>query len=130
MTRVFVLAGWLLIAPAYGADLAQHEAGVRDGDVRVLQDGAFLAWNAQTDEWQTPVAFWRSIQARGRGKNWGEGQRYPTYRDVSEHDSFLVHTVNGPCLMYFFHTRWRRANDVWRWGDEFNRYGGCPTVFD
>ncbi len=93
-------------------------------------DGGFLAWDASQAEWLSPEDFWRSFAARERGRNWGEGVAYPAYHDVNEHDTFLVKTANGPCLMYFFHTRWRRANDVWRWGAEFNRYGGCPTVFD
>ena len=104
--------------------------GERDGQVFALADGDFLAWDEVQASWLAPLEFWRGFAARERGRNWGEGDTYPTYRDVEEHDTFLVHTANGPCLMYFFHTRWRRANDVWRWDDAFNRYGGCPTVFD
>ena len=130
MTRVLLLISLILTAPSFAADPAQPDVGERDGQVHVLSDGEFLAWNAVQAEWQSPVEFWRSFAARERGRNWGEGDTYPAYGEVSEHDAFLVNTANGPCLMYFFHTRWRRANDVWRWGDEFNRFGGCPTVFD
>ena len=104
--------------------------GERDGQVRHLDDGGFLAWDAGRSEWVSPEAFWTSFAERGRGREWPSGAEYPPYASVNEHDTFLVTTASGPCLMYFFHTRWRRANDVWRWGDEFNRYGGCPTVFD
>ena len=130
MMRGFLLVSLLLAAQTYAADGTVPAAGERDGQVHATSDGAFLAWNAVQAEWQSPIEFWRAFAARGRGRNWGEGDSYPAYRDVHEHDAFLVNTVNGPCLMYFFHTRWRRANDVWRWGQEFNRYGGCPTVFD
>ena len=104
--------------------------GERDGQVHGTADGNFLAWDARQSSWLAPVDFWRAFAARERGRNWGEGTDFPAYRDVNEHDTFLVQTANGPCLMYFFHTRWRRANDVWRWGPEFNQFGGCPTVFD
>ncbi len=42
----------------------------------------------------------------------------------------IIEVESGPCLMEFFHTRWRRANDVRRWVAAFNEYGGCPDVFD
>lgn len=106
------------------------EPGTRDGQVRLINEAAFVAWDAEREEWLEPLAFWRSFAARGRGREWPEGSEYPPYRQVEEHDTFLVETDSGPCLMYFFHTRWRRANDVWRWGDAFNDFGGCPRVFD
>ena len=104
--------------------------GERDGQVHRQDDGQFLAWDAVNGAWLGPDAFWSNFAARERGRNWGSGADFPRYSDVSEHDTFLYQHEAGPCLMYFFHTRWRRANDVWRWGDEFNGYGGCPTVFD
>ena len=42
----------------------------------------------------------------------------------------MVEVKSGLCLMEFFHTRWRRANDVRRWDDRFNEYAGCAKVFD
>ena len=68
-------------------------------------------------------------QRMQRSRNWGSGTSFPPYADVNEHDTFLLEVETGTCLMYFFHTRWRRANDVWRWGPEFNEYSGCPDVF-
>ena len=112
------------------AGVAQNVAGSRDGEVRPLPDGGFLAWDEQANEWLEPEMFWSNFADRGRGKRWPDGGDYPPFSEVSEHDTFLVMTEKGPCLMYFFHTRWRRANDVWRWGDAFNRHGGCPYVFD
>jgi len=67
---------------------------------------------------------------RGEERHWPGSSEYPPYAEVGDHDTFLVQTQSGPCLMYFFHGRWRRANDVRRWGDQFNDYGGCPQVFD
>ena len=116
----------LFVATAVPAD----EPGSRDGQVRILSDDGFVAWDAATEEWLAPLDFWRNFAARSRGRTWPSGSEYPPYDAVSEHDTFLVQTDAGPCLMYFFHTRWRRANDVWRWGDAFNRYGGCAVVFD
>ena len=42
----------------------------------------------------------------------------------------MVELAQGPCLMEFFHSRWRRANDVRRWDESHNEFGGCPYVFD
>ena len=104
--------------------------GTKDGQVRTIAEGGFVAWDAENRRWLDPEAFWETFAARGSGKQWPTSSEYPPYSAIDEHDTFLVQTANGPCLMYFFHTRWRRANDVWRWGDEFNAYGGCATVFD
>ena len=104
--------------------------GSRDGQVQVLDDGEFIAWDAVQEQWLDAEAFWASFAARERGRIWPSAAEFPPYAEVNEHDTFLYQLDSGPCLMYFFHTRWRRANDVWRWGKEFNEYGGCPYVFD
>ena len=104
--------------------------GTEDGQVHVLDDSTFIAWDAEQQTWLDTEAFWTSFAARERGKIWPSSTEFPPYAEVNEHDTFLYQLDSGPCLMYFFHTRWRRANDVWRWGGEFNEYGGCPHVFD
>ena len=104
--------------------------GDRDGEVRHLDDGGFMALDAVAEQWLMPENFWASFAARERGKNWGAGDEFPSYELVNEHDTFVIQVDEGPCLMYFFHNRWRRANDVWRWDPAFNRYGGCANVFD
>lgn len=113
-----------------GAVFAQSEPGDRDGQVMTQADDSFVAWDANRREWLSPENFWRSFASRERGHRWPEGKTFPPYRDVAEHDTFLVVGDRGACLMIFFHQRWRRGNDVWRWGNEFNEYGGCPYVFD
>lgn len=104
--------------------------GTRDGQIHVLDDGSFLAWDVPSAQWVSPDAFWKVYADRASGRNWGSGSEFPPYEEVNEHDTFLVQLESGTCLMYFFHTRWRRANDVRRWGDEFNEYSACPYVFD
>ena len=106
-----------------------QEGGNRDGEVRQSSE-ALQAWDSESGHWVSLESFWESFAGRGPGKRWPDGAVYPPYQQVSEHDTFLVRSEKGVCLMYFFHTRWRRANDVWRWSDEFNNYGGCPYVFD
>ncbi len=74
--------------------------------------------------------FWeRYIRQKG-GLTWSQSFEYPDYETVAEGDTFMVQLEQGVCLMEFFHGRWRRANDVWRWGDAMNEYGACPYVFD
>ncbi len=102
--------------------------GDRDGEIH-QHDNGFLAWDAEGERWLSPDAFWDAFAGRERGRNWGRGEQFPRFRDVNEHDAFTIETEDGACLMYFFHRRWRRANDVWRWDPAFNQYSGCATVF-
>ena len=36
-----------------------------------------------------------------------------------------VEVEQGPCLLEFFQSRWRRANDVRRWDEAMNEVAGC-----
>ena len=74
--------------------------------------------------------FWDRDADRRGGLTWGRRTDYPPYNKVKELDTMIIEVESGPCLMEFFHTRWRRANDVRRWDVTFNEYGGCPDVFD
>ena len=101
---------------------------LRNGQIRSGE--TVEAWDADQGAWVTPEAFWESYARASGGLTWGRSDSYPVYRDVNEHDTFMVILESGPCLMEFFHSRWRRANDVRRWDPAFNEYGGCPHVFD
>lgn len=106
---------------AIGAESPRH------GQIRAAPN--LTAWDETAGAWVTPEAFWSSYVSQRGGLTWGEGTEYPPYREVNEHDTFMIRLPTGPCLMEFFHTRWRRANDVRRWDPKFNEYGGCPDVF-
>ena len=128
MTYRILIALIFIVGSAF-AD--QHmEPGEQDGQIHDIEDGSFVAWDSVNEQWLSPEDFWQSFAARERGRIWPSGTEFPPYQQVKEHDTFLYQVESGPCLMYFFHRRWRRANDVWRWGPEFNDYGGCPRVFD
>lgn len=121
----------MLIALLVAAPLqAERPSDPGDGQTHRLADGTFEAWDAAAGVWRDPVSFWLSFAERRGGLTWGRTSTYPPYGDVNEHDTILIEVGSGPCLMEFFHRRWRRANDVWRWADEFNAFGGCPDVFD
>ena len=83
-------------------------------------------WAAGTDI----EAFWLHYADSKGGLTWGMSSSYPAYEEVEEGDTLLIQLEQGPCLMEFFHRRWRRANDVRRWDASVNSYGGCPYVFD
>lgn len=111
------------------ADSSAKSVGDHDGQLR--GHGAHTqAWNASAQQWQHPVEFWRAYAATRGGITWGQRQDYPPYAQVKELDTLLIELPSGLCLMEFFHSRWRRANDVRRWDDDFNRYGSCARVFD
>lgn len=101
-----------------------------DGAARALADGRFEVFDAQAGQWRAPEAFWLAWAERRGGLTHGRGAVYPPYATVREFDTFLVEVGGETCLMEFFHTRWRRANDVRRWNAEFNRFGACGRVFD
>lgn len=73
---------------------------------------------------------WMDYAKSKGGITWGMSKEYPEYEKVKEGDTLLIQLEQGPCLMEFFHNRWRRANDVRRWGESVNAYGGCPYVFE
>jgi|GEM_PF-2082059 len=74
--------------------------------------------------------FWMQYVNSKGGLTWTRSEIFPEYSRVKEGDTFWVLMKQGPCLMEFFHGRWRRANDVRRWDTSINAYGGCPYVFD
>ncbi len=100
-----------------------------NGEVR-SEEGAYSVWSSSASSWVTPEVFWLDYAQQNDGKYWGRSREYPTYSEVSEHDTLLIETDTGICLMYFFHERWRRAQDVRRWDPKFNEIEGCPSVFD
>lgn len=73
---------------------------------------------------------WMNYANLKGGITWGMSKEYPEYEKVKEGDTLLIQLDQGPCLMEFFHNRWRRANDVRRWDESVNAYGGCPYVFE
>lgn len=102
---------------------------VENGDVRQGVEDGLQAWYEPDNEWITLDEFWNRYSAGVSGKVWPSSAAYPPYDDVNEGDVFLVKLRNSTCLMEFFHSRWRRANDVRRWDDAFNAYAACPYVF-
>lgn len=87
-------------------------------------------WDITISEWRTPEIFWKSFAKSNKANFWGQADTYPNYNDTNEFDTVIIQLKEGDCLMQFFHSRWRRANDVQRWDDVFNDYSGCPFVFD
>ena len=66
-------------------------------------------------------SFWMKYARSKGGLTWGKSASYPEYEKVKEGDTLLIQLKQGPCLMEFFHSRWRRANDVRRWDDSINK---------
>ncbi|MFK8013341.1 MAG: hypothetical protein AB8B80_14975 [Marinicellaceae bacterium] len=89
--------------------------------------------NAQENQKTTAIdveKIWSDHLNNTGGLTWKESDQYPDFNEVSEGDTFLVKVKQGKCLMEFYHNRWRRANDVYRWHETVNEYKGCPYVFD
>jgi len=114
----------LLLGCTYNATAAPE-----DGEVR-QHSGSQQAWDANSSRWISLADFWDRYADRNGGYTWDKASDYPEYAKVQEFDTFLVETSKGNCMMQFFHSRWRRANDVQRWDDAFNEHAGCPYVFD
>ena len=100
------------------------------GDLRKNTDGVSQIWEEKTQKWIDIESFWIEYAKKNTGRYWGKSEEYPEYSKVNEHDTLLITSQKGICLMEFFHKRWRRANDVRRWNDELNNYSACPNVFD
>jgi len=123
-----ILIAISILCVFHSASAQQSE--IANGTVRQLADGSSQAWSNQDESWVDLETFWlRYAEGRG-GLTWGRRTEYPSYDQVGEFDTMIIELESGPCLMEFFHTRWRRANDVRRWDPAFNDYAGCATVFD
>lgn len=130
MTRPAVAArflGFMLLLSA--AAYAEKPMDPSDGQ---LYRGAskVQAWSANAEQWLSIESFWLTFTDNNDGRFWGRSTDYPPYNELNERDALLVVVEQGSCLMYFWHGRWRRAQDVWRWDDAFNDQLGCPYVFD
>ena len=125
--HTFVLAFALFLGCTVAFGQAEN---ITDGKVRNAPNGELEAWDANGTEWVPLETFWERYADRRGGLTWGTRADYPPYHQVNELDTMIILLDSGPCLMEFFHTRWRRANDVRRWDSAFNEYGGCPHVFD
>lgn len=122
---------WLVLtAVLFGSGfIAAAEEARRHGMTRGSGQ-ALMAWDSQKAQWVTPVAFWGAWAADHGGLRFGRRSDYPEYATVAERDLMIIELDSGPCLMEFWHRRWRRAQDVRRWSPAFNDFGGCPNVFD
>ncbi len=128
--RLFKQHGIFLIALIL-ASPAGAERPAAPGNGQIFESATGIeVWDEAKQVWAAPEEFWLNFAAAGSGRFWGRSSDYPPYREVSEHDTLLVELEQGSCLMYFFHSRWRRAQDVRRWDPTFNEILGCPYVFD
>ncbi len=100
------------------------------GEIKQSTSGDIQVWNANSTQWSDAETFWLNFEKTNEGNSWGRSTKYPNYDDVNEFDTIIIELEQGACLMQFYHARWRRANDVQRWNDNFNEYGSCPYVFD
>lgn len=131
MGNIFGALVLVLTIGGAGTLQAQPENAPADGTARDgASAGAFEVYDGMLGRWVEPLEFWLNYADRRGGLTWGRHSVYPPHRDVKELDTFMVELPQGPCLMEFFHERWRRANDVRRWNERFNDFGGCPHVFD
>jgi len=104
-------------------------ANIRHGLIKIKDKNDYQVWSKDVQNWMSVQAFWLAYAEQRGGLTWGQDTVYPPYNQVKELDTMIIQLDSGHCLMEFWHTRWRRANDVRRWDDKFNDYGGCPGVF-
>ena len=107
-----------------------QSAAATNGEVRQSVGLGMQAWHSQSEQWLTLEAFWDDYANKHQHKHWPSSVTYPKYEELNEGDTFLVQLKDSSCLMEFYHSRWRRANDVRRWDNAFNAYGACPFVFE
>jgi hypothetical protein len=124
MMKISIVVFLCLLNSAVYAQEPKH--GFFDESV----EGKPQVWNTNKGEWSSIESFWTGFAKSNNAKYWGLSDTYPNYDDVNEFDTVLIRLKEGTCLMQFFHSRWRRANDVQRWDDAFNEYAGCALVFD
>ncbi|RYV03389.1 hypothetical protein SOPP22_03735 [Shewanella sp. OPT22] len=104
-------------------------AAPHDGEVKG-SGSKMQMWEQSSNSWVGVETFWKNFAKENGGLTWGDTKVWPEYDKLKERDLMLIEVKQGKCLMEFFHGRWRRAQDVQRWDDRVNEYGGCPYVFD
>jgi len=128
LIKAILIALMLLGLMGLSADsYAQRSGSFKHGQAR-QHNKSFVVWDARVKRWVSPGRFWGNYSRRKGSRYWGRTRFYPSYSKVREHDLVTIVTKQGSCLMEFYHHRWRRANDVWRWNRRFNNYGGCRSV--
>ncbi|MFT6030495.1 MAG: hypothetical protein ACI8O8_002240 [Oleiphilaceae bacterium] len=98
----------------------------KNQEIQLVEDVVEVTWKSGMDV----ETFWMKYADSKGGLTWGKTATYPEYAKVKEGDTLLIQVKQGLCLMEFFHSRWRTANNVRRWHESINTYGGCPYVFD
>ncbi|WP_144394668.1 hypothetical protein [Pleionea sediminis] len=129
-TKLLMTVLLSLFVSACGSLNQSSSSEYEHGKLRTNDNGRVEAFDESTNQWVAPREFWLNFADSHVGKFWGVRKDYPEYEQVNENDTLLIQLDKGECLMEFFHTRWRRAQDVRRWDDAFNEYSGCPFVFD
>ncbi len=118
----------ILLCAAWQADAQnKRDHSPRHGQAR-QHDNGFVVWDNRANSWVSPRRFWANYARRKGSRYWGQSKFYPPYANTRAHDLVTITTSDGACLMEFYHGRWRRANDVWRWNRRFNNYAGCASV--
>ncbi|MBE8167201.1 MAG: hypothetical protein HAW66_02375 [Shewanella sp.] len=120
----------LAIVLLLGLSACAATAEPTNGEVKQVDNGSLTMWNTNSQSWLSVEDFWVEYAKNNGGLTWGKTDVYPDYDKVNEGDKILIQLDQGTCLMQFFHSRWRIANDVRRWNDQINDFGGCPHVFE
>jgi len=121
---------WITLLVSLVFTLASYAHDHTKKELKTNTDGRVVVWHNANQQWVEPEKFWLAYAKERGGLTWGQRTSYPPYNQVKEFDTVLIQLDNGHCLMEFFHSRWRRANDVRRWGTGFNLYSACPFVFE
>ncbi|MCL1079531.1 hypothetical protein D5R81_15995 [Parashewanella spongiae] len=120
----------LAIGLLLGLSACAATAEPTNGEAKQGENGVLTMWDSNRQSWLNVEPFWLEYAKQNGGLTWGKTDSYPDYDKVNEGDKILIQLAQGNCLMEFFHSRWRRANDVRRWNDQVNNFGGCPHVFE
>jgi len=130
--KIILLSLTILFFTACSSSAVSKEtgsSGYRNGEI-VSQNEKKVVWHENTKTFLTPIEFWHAYAKENGGLTWGQSRNYPNYDDVKEFDLFMVELDSGVCLMEFYHSRWRRANDVRRWDIGFSDISACSDVFN
>ncbi|MFT4938652.1 MAG: hypothetical protein ACI88A_001681 [Paraglaciecola sp.] len=125
-----LLASIFIINMSAQAGATVSAQNLQDGQIITFSETTTRVWDAQVNTSLSIQQFWQAYALRSGGNYWGKRAEYPPYDKVNEHDTVLIEVDSDVCLMEFFHSRWRRANDVRRWDERYNEYSACPKVFD
>ncbi|MEO0974830.1 MAG: hypothetical protein AAFX85_17215 [Pseudomonadota bacterium] len=126
IARAALITGVLFAGGVAGAEGGPPANGVARDDPNTR--AGFRAYFAPLRIWLEPDVFWYRWADQQKAFLWNGGREAPDGPEVEEGNMVILENDEGPCLLVRKGGRWRKAGEVFGWGERLRQYGGCATL--